>query len=309
MTEQRKVALVTGATGFVGRHLCRRLLAEGWAVHAIVRESSASATLPNYREAVVRTHFVSETGHELFRIVGEVRPDVVFHLASLFLAQHRSEDILPMLQSNIILGTQLVEAMARNRVFNLVNTGTSWQHYGNEAFNPVCLYAATKQAFEAILCYYQEVEGLRAITLKLFDTYGPEDTRGKLMSLLEKLARSGESLAMSPGEQLLDLVYIDDVVEAFLMAARHVCRGECLADYAVSSGNAVSLRQVVEVFETITAQRLNIVWGGRPYRNREVMLPWDRGKPLPGWTARVSLTEGIRRCREGNERHDNSASG
>ena len=59
----------------------------------------------------------------------------------------------------------------------LVNTGTSWQHYENKDYSPVNLYAATKQSFEAILQYYVEVASLKAITLKLFETYGLDDPR------------------------------------------------------------------------------------------------------------------------------------
>ena len=69
------------------------------------------------------------------------------------------------MSSNITFGTQLVEAMVANGCYQFVNTGTSWQHYENDEYNPVNLYAATKQAFEDILRYYVETSALRVITL------------------------------------------------------------------------------------------------------------------------------------------------
>ena len=105
------------------------------------------------------------------------------------------------------------------------------------------------------------------------------------------------TLAMSPGEQMIDLVHIDDVVEAFSMSAQRLMNDvvEGHEHYAVSSGQPIRLRDLVELFGRITGRELPIAWGGRPYRDREVMLPWNTGTPVPGWLPQVGLEEGIRR--------------
>lgn len=292
----RRAALITGGTGYVGSSLVRRLISSQWEVHVIVRAGSNLDALANVEEqASLHIHDGSTEG--LMRIMEGVKPDVVFHLASLFLAQHTPKDVAPLIESNITFATQLVEAMAQNKIRNLVNTGTSWQHFENKSYSPVCLYAATKQAFEALLQYYIEARSIKAITLELFDTYGPHDPRPKLLHLLGKIAASGEILAMSPGEQILDLVYIDDVIDAYLLSAERLLgtEGEVQEHYAVSSGQPLSLKDVVARFEKVTGKKLSIQWGGRPYREREVMSPWSLGKQLPGWTAKISLEEGLRR--------------
>jgi nucleoside-diphosphate-sugar epimerase len=212
-----KTALVTGATGFIGSHLARRLVKDGWAVHAVVRSSSKRDLIHDIEHAI-HFHIYDGTIDSMQGILAESRPDTIFHLASLFLSQHQPRDITALIQSNITFGTHLVEAAVVNGCFQFINTGTSWQHYENEDYNPVNLYAATKQAFEDILKYYVEAHGVKVITLKLFDTYGPDDPRPKLMNLLKRAAETGETLEMSPGEQLIDLVHVDDVVEAFCTA-------------------------------------------------------------------------------------------
>src|SRR4051812_1833664 len=86
------------------------------------------------------------------RIVARLKackPDVVFHLASLFVSDHRVQDVQNLVESNLLFGTQLLEAMAQAGVKRIINTGTSWQ-----CPHPFNLYAATKQAFESILGYY-----------------------------------------------------------------------------------------------------------------------------------------------------------
>lgn len=262
----------------------------------------AGSRLPDIPELPqMACHIHDGTTDGMIRLVAEAKPDVVFHLASLFLAQHESKDLVPLIQSNILFGSQLLEAMHANSVTNLINTGTSWQHYNNETYNPVCLYAATKQAFEDILIYYANACSIKSISLQLFDTYGPGDSRPKLFQLLANAASNQNKLSMSPGEQLLDLVYIDDVIEAYLCAERalnNMRQGHQI--YAVSSAKSLSLREIVSEYERVSGIKLCIGWGERPYRPREVMNTWNTGASLPGWSPNISLAEGIRNCAIGS---------
>jgi nucleoside-diphosphate-sugar epimerase len=290
-------ALLTGASGFIGARLAQRLVDDGWEVHLVLRPDSASAALPTPGPRLcLHRHDGSTTG--LLNIMRAAAPQAVFHLASLFLAQHQPQDVERLVQANLLFSTQLAEAMAQCGVRLLVNTGTSWEHYEDADYDPVCLYAATKHAFSALLRYYTACHGLRVATLKLFDTYGPGDTRPKVLNLLKRLANEGSQLAMSPGGQLIDLVYIDDVLDAYVQAWRVLADGtqaEAMADYGVSSGAPLPLRELAALYAQVSGQALAIDWGGRPYRPREVMVPWTRYQVLPGWQPKVALADGLAR--------------
>ncbi len=289
-----RTALVTGGTGFIGSHLAKRLVCDGWQVHLVATSHSSRDQLQEIADRVTFHEHDGSTAR-MFAIVASARPDISFHLASLFLSEHTAEQVDSLITSNVLFGTQLVEAMTANGVRLLVNAGTSWEHYCNSAYSPVNLYAATKQAFENILQYYVEAKGLQVITLKLFDTYGTDDLRPKLFTLLRRIAVEQKTLEMSPGEQLIDLVYIDDVVEAFVLAAERLLDTavEGHERYAVSSGLPVRLRDLVELYGQVTGRVLPIEWGGRPYRPREVMVPWNTGAIVPGWLPKVGLEEGL----------------
>ncbi len=286
-------ALVTGATGYIGSKLCDRLLAEGWQVNAIVRDSGRSP--PERWEGKIQPIRYDGTTQSLMDGVAAIAPDVVFHLASLFIAEHRTEQVADLIASNILFGSQLAEACARAGIQHFISTGTSWQHYRAETYDPVCLYAATKQAFEDILDFYADAFRMKIVTLKLFDTYGPDDPRPKVVNLLLRAARTGEPLAMSPGEQRLDLVHVDDVTRAFSLCARHLIddRTEGHAQYAVSSGASITLRQLAGLIEQVSGKQLNVTFGARPYRQREVMEPWRGGSPVPGWEPKIDLKSGL----------------
>jgi len=287
--------LVTGATGFVGGALVRRLAQMRQEVHAVVRPQSNVDSLANLEGVKIHRH--DGTTKDLCGILNAAAPETVLHLASMFRADHEPSDLDPLIRTNVLFSAQVAEAAVRAGVRRLVNAGTAWQHYCDADYDPVCLYAAAKQACESILEYYARACGLYVITLILSDTYGPGDSRPKLFSLLRNAATRGERLSMSPGEQKLDLVYIDDVVEAFLQAAVRLRteRVEVPQRYAVRTGRALSLREIVARYRDAGGATPVIDWGNRPYRSREVMSPWSGGTTLPGWHAAVALEEGLRR--------------
>jgi nucleoside-diphosphate-sugar epimerase len=291
---KKKSVIVTGASGFVGSHLTKKLVEEGYDVNLIIRKGS---NLELIKEVLSKVTIFEYSGklEELIKIFKVVQPKIVFHLAALFIAQHCSDDVEKLVQSNILFTAQIAESMVVNNCFNIVNTGTSWQHYENSAYNPVSLYAATKQAAEDILKYYAEVCNLKVINLKLTDTYGPNDNRPKLFALLEKTRKEGIRLEMSPGEQYIDVVYIDDVIKGFQLAGKMLLDNKIInmESFAVVSRNPVKLKDLVKIYESIVNKQLNIVWGGKPYRFREVMMPW-KSKALPGWKANVGLEAGIK---------------
>lgn len=295
-----KRALVTGSTGFVGSNLVRRLILDGWETHVLIRPTSSFDQIEDIRGDIY-FHYYSGVVESLVDIMSKIKPTVVFHLASLFLANHNSEDVDPLISSNILFPAQLIESMAKNDCFNLVNTGTSWQHYDSDEFNPVNLYSATKQAFADLLTFYIQTKNINCITLKLFDTYGPKDNRSKLIKTLISISASGETLNMSPGEQLIDLVYIDDVIDAYILAARYLIDGKVSGheQYAVKTGAPISLRDLVNIFSEIFKRPINVSWGARPYRPREVMRPWEGGVWLDGWRPKFTLKEGLRLTKEG----------
>jgi nucleoside-diphosphate-sugar epimerase len=283
--------LVTGATGFIGGAVARALAKRGAAVHAVLRTNSGVTGL----DPAIARHLHDGSSEQLIDILQSVKPDCVVHMASLFLADHKPAQLGDLIQSNILFGTQLLEAMAHTGVRNFVNTGTSWQHDRHMDRAPVNLYAATKSAFDAILAYYKDAHGISQVTLKLFDTYGPGDTRRKLVGILMQAARSGETLDMSPGQQTIDLTHVDDVVCAFI-AAIDLMAGSpdrLDAEYLVS-GCRQTVRELVALVGEVTGRPLSVHFGGRPYRPREVMMPIDpEGRTLPGWSARIGLPEGL----------------
>lgn len=285
--------LITGGTGFIGLNLIKRLINMGIEVHVIVRKTSNLDELRSLGKNI-SIHINDDNINTMIKILKDVSPDLVIHLASFFIAEHSNKDVDKLINSNIKFGTHLLEAMKVEGVEYFINTGTNWQNYYNEIYNPVDLYAATKEAFEDIARYYTQITPMRMISLKLYDTYGPNDKRAKIFSLFNKVSKTGEVLNMSPGEQLLGFVYIEDMVNAFLCAIDLIQKKEphYQKAYFINPDEFFKLKEVVNIYEEVLNVKLNINWGARKYRLREVMNPYI-GTRLPGWEPKVNLHEGI----------------
>lgn len=296
-----KKAIVTGATGFVGCNLCRKLVLQDWEVYIISRKTSDYTNIEDIKDRI-NIYEYTQNMADLIAFFEKADADVVFHLASLFIAEHKTEQIDPLVDSNLKFGLHVLEAMKETNTSLIINTGTSWQHYHTNEYNPVNLYAATKEAFECLMKYYIEAENIRAITLKLFDTYGETDRRPKLINLLNQFADEKRELKMSPGEQVLDLVHVDDVTNAFIKAYEYLKSDTEVKNetYGVGTKNTIQLKELVKLFEQLTGKKLNVEWGGRSYRNREVMRLWNSYDTLPKWEIKIKLDEGLLRYKDGH---------
>ena len=289
-----QTVLVTGGTGYLGASLVNRLLLEGFNVGVLIRKGASLQLLDKHLSEIKLLEFDGDyvSLDEWFSLH---KPVAVFHLASLFLVRHEPSQIPALIQSNIQLGTQLAEACIKHGCSNFINTGTSWQSHNSPDYQPVNLYAATKAAFENVLLYYSQSLGLRVVTLRLFDTYGPKDPRAKIIQLLIGSAKSGVELKLSPGEQRLNLVHIKDVVQCFLSAYKWIDIQSPSTNifFGVYDDIDYSLKEIVSLIEIISQRKLNVSFGVFPYREQEVMKPVEGYSRLPGWYPMITLQDGL----------------
>ena len=295
MTPRRLRVVLTGGSGFLGRNVVRRLCASGAAVCLVARRNAAGAfPLP----PAENTSFL-DAALDAVALGGEISrfaPDLALHLSTSFVADHAPEQVADLIDSNIAFPTRFVEALAGSGVKRLLNVSTTWQHHRGAPYDPINLYAATKQAFEDILRFYHEARGLSVLTLVLNDTYGPHDKRPKLFAALATARESPRPVLFSPGEQIVDLTYVEDAVDALVLGVeRLMVRTDRVWErFAVRADQPIRLRDLAALYATICEADLDIAWGARRYRDREMMSPPTVAEVLPGWSPKISLSDGIR---------------
>ncbi|MBN1933100.1 MAG: NAD-dependent epimerase/dehydratase family protein [Anaerolineae bacterium] len=291
--------LVTGGSGFIGSHLVEALLGRGDEVHCLLLPGDAAANLNAVRGDVC-IHDADLTDRDaLERIVRAVRPQLVFHLAAVGVADVNLDPAL-VARVNIEGTLNLLQAL-KGEYRVLINTGTCHE-YGNQppllhedlAPRPELPYAIAKTAAWHFCNRFVKTEGWPIVTVRPFSVYGPRQAPNTFVQACIRTAREGRDFEMTAGEQRRDWVYVADIVKGFVRAATAPeAAGET---FNLCSGQGTPLYRVAEMIFEAVGSTAAIQRGALPYRDGEI---WElvgdpaRAREVLGWQATTSLPEGI----------------
>jgi nucleoside-diphosphate-sugar epimerase len=255
-------ALVTGAAGFIGSHLCESLLAHGDDVHGVDvmtdfydpwrKEQNVRPLLDWDRFTFSREDLLTAPVDELLDGV-----DVVYHLAGQpGVRPSWGEEFRLYVERNVLVTQRILEAARHEPLWKLVYASSS-SVYGNAESlptgehlrpQPVSPYGVTKLAAEHLCELYRENFGVPTVSLRFFTVYGPRQRPDMAFKRLVEAALTGHSfLLYGDGEQTRDFTYVDDVVQALRQAALSPWCGVA----NLGGGSRVSMNEVVALVSTL----------------------------------------------------------
>lgn len=286
-----KPVLVTGASGFIGSALVRRLNDVGAVVYGISRLARKSDGKTRWLQSDLLSI------EEVQRIVDEIRPRVVFHLASQVTGLRSIDAVLPIFQSNLVTTVNLLAALTGRDCERVVLTGSLEEPTSAEVAPVPCSpYAAAKFSASAYGRMFNGLYNLPVVILKLFMVYGPaqQDVK-KLVPYVILSLLQGRAPELSAGLREIDWVYVDDVVDAYLSSA--VAKGISGRTIDIGSGTLVTTRSIVERLVDMIDPEIRPKFGAIPERPMEQVRVADptQAAALLGWEPQTSLSEGLRR--------------
>ena len=286
-----QTALVTGATGFVGGRLVRRLLGEGWDVATLAPEGEVDLAVdlrePEPVELALRS----------------LAPTVVFHLAAIARGGTDRAGIEEMLSVNIDGTRILTQAMARlGKPPRLISAG-SLAEYGSAegpykgapTCGDVSPYGGSKRIVAALARLYAQQSGATAIVIRSCDLYGPSRSGPYFLPSLLRALREGERFAMTTGEQVRDHLFVDDFVDALVLGANVPCEG--FGATSVGSGAPTSLIELATRAAALLGKVKDLDVGALPHRPGEPLcMCADVGhiREWLQWKPQHTLDEGLR---------------
>lgn len=302
--------LVTGATGFIGRRLTRRLLKEGYEVAVVCRKTSDFSRLEDVKERLIKVDSAQE--EELEAVFRAHDITHIIHLATAY--GRDSRDFQIVYETNLTLPLKLIRyAMAESEtgvktVF--INTDSfftkelegAW-HQGGEK---VYLDAYTKSKFILREIMRDNVSSTKItfVNLRLEHVYGPEDDKGKFINyLISELRKNTPVIELSSGVQVRDWVYIDDVIEAYIKVLEHSENLEPAGfyEYEVGTGKETTLKNFCLKLKEESKSSSELVFGRREMQKNELLYSVADNSALRaiGWEPSVDIEEGIRRIFRG----------
>jgi len=288
--------LITGSTGFFGRHLIPKLLTNN-NILEITRNISTSEKL--YGNSTSKLN-IGENHDHFVRIIQDFKPEIVIHLASYLTPLDDYINAQILVESNILFLTKILDSVARSGIKLFINTG-SFSEYStspDKKIDPAYLYAATKTASRSFLRYYSKTYNFKELTVIPYTVYGGIDSQKKILDYIFDSINSNEGIDMSPGFQKLDFIHIDDIIALYLHLVENY--NDILNQQVIhaGTGKGSTLRQVAENIEHYTGKKCKINWGAKDYRSNDIINATaniNQNKDITLWKANIKLEEGIKK--------------
>ncbi len=281
---------VTGCSGFIGTHLVTRLIEGG---HVVI---GYDIIPPRYSHP--HFEFIEGDILDLESLQASiVRPDGIFHLAAQTHVPESTCDPMRDFEVNA-RGTFNVLSCARNARFIYASTSTVYGPASTptaeaHTLHPVSFYGASKAAGELYCFAFNEIFMLPTISLRLYNVYGPGNAKGVMFDLITKLQQNPFELEiLGTGLQMKDYVYIDDAVDAFLLAYNEGVAGGA---YNVGSGSAITVNDIAaRICEMMDLRPIIRYTGGKAWEGDVESTQADiSALAALGWNPQVDLEAGL----------------
>ena len=275
--------LLTGATGFLGRHVAEAFVSDDHELAVVVRSSSRTDRLSGI---LPRVSLIDASSLEAS--VMAFRPHAVVHAATCY--GRRGEPESELMEANVEFPLRLLKCAVDSQSVLFINSDTTLPAGLNG-------YTFTKSQF--IRRSKPLVNGgIRFANVRLESLYGPGDDDTKFVTQVVKACvRDDAEMSLTHGEQSRDFIFIDDAVAAYLMLLRQAAtQAEPWQDYGLGTGVSTTIREFAEMVKRESASRTSLRFGALPDRAGELMRSCadvDRLERL-GWRYRTALVEGLR---------------
>lgn len=298
----KKVVVVSGANGFIGSALVRKLIEKKFNVHALVSSKSSLSRLKDVEGEISIHRGLLENKKNLSSFMTTIKPYGIFHLAT-YGSYPFQQDIHKMINTNIIGTLNFLESLKEVKYKQLVVAGSS-SEYGkkdglmkeSDLLMPNNYYAATKVNQTHLCQVYSQASHKPLVILRLFNVYGPYEEKGRLVRSVIDSALAKKPILLASGSEARDLVYVEDVVDVFM----HILKqrqffGEI---FNIGTGRQTTIKELAQTVVRLTKSKSEIklnTYKGRPWDSNHWQADMRKTKTVLNWSPKFTLRQGLQK--------------
>lgn len=292
--------VITGAGGFIGAFLTRKLIKKGYKVHAFVRSKKSLWRLKDILSEIKVFEDLLNNKVQLKKTLKKIDPIYVFHLAT-YGAYPTQQDLDKMIETNIVGTSNILDALSGLSCKSIVIAGSSSEYGKKEKqmvetdhLEPNNFYGATKAAQTQISQAYAATSDLPIIVLRLFNVYGPFEEKGRLVRSVIESVLSKKEILLATGKEARDLIYIEDVVDAFIHAAKSRVKNGSVIN--IGTGKQTTIRDLAQKVIEITGVKVRIKlnsYPGRKWDTNHWRASTRKTSEVLKWKPKYTLKKGL----------------
>lgn len=297
--------LITGATGFIGSHLLKKLLAQKYKIIVLKRTTSNLWRIDHLIKKIKFYDIDSLINFD--NIFTENKIDIIIHLSAMYSKEDKGKEmIIQMNKVNVKNPERLLKSAIKYHVKGFINTGTFFEYSlhtkkpitEQTLIRPYNYYTTTKIKFENFLSMYANNKKIKAITLKLFSPYGDNDNE-KVIPLMIKSFLINKKLLLTRGNQKLAFTYISDIVDAYLLAIKYINNQNFQYDvFNIGNNISYSLKETFSFLKNISKKNGQIEFGKiNNIKDNDLNIQCNsiKAKQKLHWTAKTNFMSGLKK--------------
>ena len=286
--------LVTGASGFLGTHLCRRLTESGADVFGVSRSSEPEES--HCKQWLPADMGDFDSVQQIFQVA---QPEVIFHLSGHGVGSPDLENVLPTFRNDLLTTVNVLTVATKHRVRRFIMAASLEEpQLGAADPLPSSPYAAAKWASSSYARMFHRLYATPVVLTRPMMAYGPGQKPHKLIPYVTRALLKGQEPTLSSGSRLADWVYVDDVIDGMLAAS--VTPGVEGSSIDLGSGVLVCIRDLVLQLAGIIGNGVAPKFGALPDRPLEKVRAANTTEAYDklGWKQQTSLASGLQQTVE-----------
>jgi nucleoside-diphosphate-sugar epimerase len=277
--------LITGSTGFVGSNILNLLLKKNVYIYDVLRnKNKKNKKIRDFKKNKNYLPIFYKKFNDLERKLKKIKIDIVINCATYYTGKNDIKNIENLVQTNIIFCSVILESL-KNKIKKFINFGSMMEYSHSNQFSPKNFYAITKYTFQKIEEFYKlNYKNIKFYDLKLYETYGDNDVRKKIIPTIIKSYSKNKSVKIVSKNLIMNFVHIESLVKViYMIIFNKIKEGE----YCLKNNKFIKIQKLINTLNKKLKKKIKVKY----LSSKNISNSTKQLKNFPYWNDKKNLEE------------------